>query len=278
MKTKTLGKWAVVCASVMTLTAFQSPADPSATAAKPVKNYTGTVVSVNSNERTVKVKGFLLSHRFNLGTSCAYVLLDNPEGAISDVRPGEKVKVAYQDVHGVLVADRLQQEAMDYSGMVKAIDPATHTITLHSTWTDKTFRIPDDCKVVLRGDKTGALANIQTGDHVTVTYEIPKGKATARQIAQTSEVFTGSLAAVDTTDRTVKAKTLLDSKTFHLADNCAIVVNGKPDGRMDDLKLGSRLAFSYDDVNGVNVVNRIGPVNTPSETGTETTSAQPVSP
>jgi hypothetical protein len=42
-----------------------------------------------------------------------------------------------------------------------------------------------------------------------------------------------------------------------VADNCAIVINGKTDGRLSDLKPNDKLVLSYDEINGVNVVNRI---------------------
>ena len=59
-------------------------------------------------------------------------------GAIGDLRPGQKVTVGYQDAHGVLVADRVTQQPMRDEGMVKAIDPATQTLTLHLGVMDKT--------------------------------------------------------------------------------------------------------------------------------------------
>jgi hypothetical protein len=90
-----------------------------------------------------------------------------------------------------------------------------------------------------------------------VTYETPNDIATARQIAQTSESFAGTLTAIDLDERTVKAKTLFDTKKFNLVDNCAIVINGKTDARLSDLKPEDKLVFSYDEINGVNVVNRI---------------------
>jgi Cu/Ag efflux protein CusF len=248
------------CASILTLAAYSSLADGQMpAAAKPDKTYTGTVISVNPNERTMEVKGFVTSHTFHLGADCPYVSLDNPSAAISDLRPGEKVNVTYLDARGVLVANHIQQEAMADTGAVKAMDPTAHTVTLQTSWGSKVYQLPDGCNIVLRGGKSGTLADIKTGSYVTVTYEMPSGKPTARQIAQTSQSFTGTLTAVDTIDRTVKAESMLTSKTFHLADNCAIVINGKVSQDMRELKLGSRMEFSYDDVNGVNVANRIGP-------------------
>jgi Cu/Ag efflux protein CusF len=98
-----------------------------------------------------------------------------------------------------------------------------------------------------------------------VTYETPEGDATARQIAQTSATFTGSLTAIDLNERTIKAKQAFGTKKFNLADNCSIVVNGNADAKLRDLKPGDDLVFSYDVVNGVNVVNRIASADSPAE-------------
>lgn len=257
-----------VCASVLTAAVVTASADQAATAAKPDKNYTGTIISVSPTEHTLDVRGFLFSKKFNLGDNCTYVLLENPGGTIGDLRLGEKVAVKYQDASGVFVADRVKQEPMRYEGMVTAIDPENHTLTVHVRGMDKTFQIADDCSVVLRDDKSGTLNEIQVGNHVTVTYETPNDTLTARQIAQTSATFTGTLTAIDLGERTVKAKTLFDTKKFNLADNCAIVINGKTDGQLSDLKPDEQLVFSYNDVNGINVVNRIADANTAPQTVT----------
>lgn len=217
----------------------------------------------------------MLSKKFNLGDNCAYALWNKPAGAITDLRPGEKVIVTYQDAYGVLVADSVKQSPMICQGMVRSIDPAMHSMTLRTGSLERKIQIPDDCAVALHGGKSGTLADIAVGSRVTVTYEKPNDKMTARQIAQASELFNGSLTAVDLTERTVEAKAPFGTKTFHLADNCAVVVNSKPDGKLSDLKLGEQLMFNYDDVNGVNVVNRIGAAP-PQEM--KTTSIQPMMP
>jgi Cu/Ag efflux protein CusF len=260
MKTKKAKSWMTVCAAVLTTTAvIRASADQAATAARPEKSYTGTVVSVAPQEHTLETRGFLFTKKFNPGDTCTYSLLDNSNGAINDLRPGEKVTVSYQDANGVLIADRVEQQPMRYEGMVKAVDPVAHTLTLHIGVMDKTFQIADGCGVVLRDDKSGTLADIQTGDHVTVTYETPDDKLTAREIAQTSMEFTGTLTAIDLGEKTLKAKEFLTSKKFNVADNCAIVINGRTDGQLSDLRPDEKLVFSYDEINGVNVVNRIAP-------------------
>jgi Cu/Ag efflux protein CusF len=268
MKTKALHVWAVVCLSALTAAAYRASADDvsaNATAAKPDKTYTGTVVSLNPQEKVLDVKGFLFSKKeFNLGNNCAYTIVGKGTGAIGDLRPGQKVTVSYQDAHGVLVADRVTQRPMRDEGMVKAINPTTQMLTLHVGMTDKTFQVPADCAVVLRGDKSGTIADIKPGNHVTVTYEVPNGKPTAREIAQTSVTFTGKLTAIDLDQKTLKASTMFATRKFNVGDDCAVLVNGKPDGKLTDLRPGENLTFSYDDVNGVNIVNRIAPAGASS--------------
>jgi Cu/Ag efflux protein CusF len=261
MKTIKSNLWMVIYATVLTTAAvISAPADQLAPTARPEKNYTGMVVSVDLQEHTLNVRGFLFNKKFNLGAACTYTLLYNINGTVSDLRPGEKVAITYQNADGVLVADSVVQQPMRYEGMVQAIDPTAHTLTLHFRGADKTIPIASNCVVVLRDEKSGALTDIQTGDHVTVIYETPDDTPTAWQIAQTSMEFTGTLTAIDLGEKTLKAKAVFTSKKFNVADNCAIVINGKPDGQLSDLQLNDKLVFSYDEINGVNVVNRIAPV------------------
>jgi Cu/Ag efflux protein CusF len=256
--------WAAACLSLLPLTAATtSRADQTIMTAKPEKHYTGTVRTVDSQEHTVDLKGLMLTKRFNLGADCNYLLPDHNPGTINDLRPGEKIRVNYQDAHGVLVADRVEQVPVRVEGMVKAVDAVNHTLTIHRRALDKDFQVANECTVVLRDEHPGTLADIQVGDHVTVTYETPGEKSTARQIAQTSLAFTGSLTALDLHERTVKATGTFSTKKFILADHCAIVMNGKLDGRLEDLKPNDKLVFNYDEINGINIVNRIGPAPEP---------------
>lgn len=276
MKTTRVKQWTAAGAAALTAAAVcgaaagqpatnATPANPPATAATPERSYTGTVISVNPQERELRVKAWALSKKtFNLGDNCAYALLfttmQNNHGTANDLRPGEKVTVGYEDAHGVLIAERIEQQPVRLEDTVAAIDPGRHILTLHRQGFDKDLRIGDGCIVMLCGQKPGSLANIHPGDHVTVTYELPNGRPTAREIAQTSQTFIGTLTAIDLGEKTVKAKSLFDSKRFKVGDDCAIVINGKLGGKLSDLKPDERLVFNFDEVNGVNVVNRIGTV------------------
>jgi Cu/Ag efflux protein CusF len=257
MKTIKSTRWLAVAAAVLTAAAFRASADQPLTVALPVNHYTGTVAAVDPADHTLTTKGFLLSKKFNLGGGCTYALLDKNSGAAGDLCLGEKITVSYQDAQGVLIVSRVEQQPMRLTGMVKSLDPATRTLTLQVHGLTRTIQIASGCCIVLRDHNSGMLSDIQTGNHVTVNYETPGSTLTAREIAQTSIPFTGTLTAIDLGERTVKAKSFLTTMKFNLAANCAIVINGKPDGKLDDLKPNSQRDFNYDEINGVNVVNRI---------------------
>ena len=179
---------------------------------------------------------------FNLGDSCTFVLMDKSSGSIGDLRPGEKITVNYQNAHGVLVADRIEQKPMTCEGTVKHIDPAAHTMKLRED--NRTFAIPDDCKVVLRNDHSGSTSDIQPGNHVTIVYETPHNELVARQISQTSAEFVGTITAIDLKQKMVKAKGGFTTKKFNIADNCTILLNGKADSQLADLQPNEKLVFN----------------------------------
>jgi Cu/Ag efflux protein CusF len=186
-----------------------------------------------------------------------------------DLRPGQKVKVGYQEAQGVLAADRVEQIPLRSAGMVKVIDPNAHKLVLHTSWDrDRAFSLAEGCAVVLRDRPNGVLSDIKPGDHVTVIYEAPSGSDMAREVAQTSASFTGSLTAIDLRARTVSAKDMFGVKRFDLTKDCAIVVGGRTDAPLMDLQPGERLTFNYDEVNGVNVANRIAPAQNTRDTAT----------
>jgi predicted RNA-binding protein len=273
MKTSKV-KQTMVLASVMTAAAaLSASADQAAMpAGGPESWYTGKVMSVDPQNHMVGVRSWFLSRKeFSLGDNCAYSFPGINNGTVADLRPGQKITVRYVDSQGVRIADRVAERPMQYEGTVLAIDPNQHVLTLRAAGMDRHLTIADGCNVGLRDNKSGVLGDIHTGDYVIVTYEKPGDRAIARQIAQTSMAFTGKLTAIDLDQKTVKAQGPAGTKRFNLADNCAIVIKGQRDGKLDQLKPDERLVFNYDTINGVNVVNRIAPAP-PEQHSTASTS------
>jgi hypothetical protein len=272
MKMKTILGWSVGVLSAVTLAALTGTAAADQNTVSPTKDkeFTGKVDYVNGDQHLLKVRGFLRYRTFDLGKDCLITRWDDTTGNINDLRRGQKVSVGYQNVHGVLAADRVEQTAMRYSGVVKVMDPERRQLVMHAWDRDRTFVLAEDCKIVLHDQNNGALASIKPGDHVTVVYEAPSGADIARQIAQTSVSFTGSIVAIDLSRRTISADGMFGVKQFNLANNCSIVMDGRTDAPMMNLRPGQRLTINYDEVNGVDVANRIAP----AEGAHEATTAQ----
>jgi hypothetical protein len=262
-------KYASFCAAVIAASAaFRTSAGYAGESASPdthashtdkTYTYTGTITDFNPREQMMKVQNWTMFHKsFNLGRSCTYVLSGNITGSTNDLRPGEKVTVYYQKVQGVLIAARIQLIPVTFEGKVTMVDPIAHQMVVHQPGLDKPMVIGTGCKVVLLNHQSGSLADIRAGNHATVTYEMPDEIPTARQISQTSIEFTGTVTAIDTVDRTIKAHAAFSNKKFVVANNCSIILDGHPNARLNDLKPDDKLTFSYDEINGVNVLNRIG--------------------
>ena len=277
MKTSKATTWLALGASALTvtaafrasgdesMTAAPTPNERSAAAAQNEKSCTGLITSIDPKTHRISVQNWAMyTRKFNLGDNCFYAQVDNNNAPATDLRLGEKVTVSYQNSHGVLIADRVQQQSMRFEGTVTAIDNDKHTLTLHRPGLDKVLDYPNDSKITLRDGKNGNFTDIKVGNYVTATYEMPDNQPTVHQLAQTTIPFTGTLTAIDLNEKTVKAKTTFSNKTFQIADNCAIVVNGRTGGQLADLRLKDKLLFSYDEVNGVAVVTRIGPADEPA--------------
>jgi Cu/Ag efflux protein CusF len=253
--------------------AWANPAlgDDSCNAAQKEKSFNGSVTAVDAPDKTISVKGFFFTRHFTTAADCKVSLEDKAVASLAELRPGERVAVRYQNAHGVLIARDIVQHDLIYTGHITAIDPAARTLTLKEGVITHNLAIAPDCAVVLKDDKWAALSSLQVGDAVQVTYEPVKGLRMARRIEQKSEMFVGTIEAVDATTRSVKAKDLLSEKKFNLADDCPIVIHGKLNGSLRDLRIGDRVSLNYDNEDGVLVASRISPM-------TGTVAAAPAAP
>ncbi len=239
------------------------------------KSYTGTITAVDAKDNTVKVRAYLLTREFIMADDCAFTLGAKTRASLADFRPGQRVDIHYKDVGGIRVAERMTEEQMQYSGTVHAVDLTKHTLTVHRRGMNKTFDMANNCLVTTHGKNGGTMEDVKIGDRVTVVYEVPQDKLMARKIELPDAVYTGSLAAINADDRTISAgKKYLGDRKFRLADNCVIFSNGKPNGRMSDLQLGRQYELNYQSVGGINIVDRIAPVEATMKSETSVPTAQ----
>ncbi len=258
---------AVTAAMALLGVACVSPAFGEPSAAQTEKEFHGSITTVNAPENCLTVKGYFLTRNFNTAGTCEVSLQDKPMAALTDLRPGQKVDIRYDEDKGVLIARHIAQHDIIYSGHITAIDPATRKLTLKEGVLTRNLDIAPDCAVVLKDNKPGMLDSLQVGDAVHVVYEPVKGAHMASRIEQKSETFAGTIQAIDATTRTVKAKDFLTEKKFNLADDCSIVINGKPYGSLSDLRIGDEVTFNYQNADGVLVASRVSPM--PAATATK---------
>lgn len=260
--------WMAVRSSILTAASgFRTAAQQIGIAPAPEKNYTGTVAAIDPKEHVLNVRGWTRRRKsFNLSDHCECSQLENKRAAVDDLRPGEKVTVRYLKVEGVRIAVRVEQQPMRLHGMIRKLDAESRTLTLHQKPFDHELRWTDDCEIILHDDQPGTIADLEIGNQVTVTYEAPDNVLTGRRIEQTSIQYAGTLIAIDLDDKMVKAKSLSGVKKFSVAANCAVLIYGRLDGRLEDLRPEDKLIVSYDEINGVNIANRIAVVEIALET------------
>jgi len=232
----------------LALTGWAGTAVPST--AKP-NSFKGTVAAVDQKEKTFTVRGFWTTRTFNVGDHCKVSLEDKTIAELKDLRPGYRVEVCYQGDSGVKVASQVAQKNLRYTGHVSAIDPASRTFKVKRGTVSETFVASDHCNVIIREDQNRALADLRIGNKVTVSYSSPEGTKVAQRIEQTGETFTGTIEAIDADARTLKAQHLLSEKKFNLAKDCPIVIGGKSDGKLSDLRIGDKLSVYYENLDGV---------------------------
>jgi len=233
---------------LLALTGWAGDAVPSA---PKTKSFKGAVTAVDQKEKTFAVRGFWSTRSFNAGDHCKVALEDKADAELKDLRPGDRVEVSYLGNSGVWIASQVVQKRLSFTGNIAAIDPAGRTLKVKRGSVSETFVAGDHCKVILREDRNRSLADLRIGHKVTVSYSAPGGTNVAQRIEQAGSIFTGTVEAIDAADRTLKAQHLLSEKKFNLAKDCPIVLEGKSNGKLSDLRIGDRLSVHYEEIDGV---------------------------
>lgn len=231
------------------------------------KHFSGTVTAVNPKERIVSVKYLLFTRHFNVGEGCKVRFEDKPTASLADLHPGLKVKISYQNVQGVLVADQINQENLIHTGRITTIDAANRQLVIKQGAFNRHYVLAQECPVILNNGETGTLESLSVGQTVNVTYEPKNDSLTAVKIERGNETFTGVIRGIDASTKTVKARSGFTDRVFHLANGCVINVPGKTDASISDLRIGDRASFTYDNVKGVWVADWIAQTSHDAEAG-----------
>src|ERR1043166_9683908 len=150
MKTKMIGlmtaAWLIALTGVGVVPAR---ADESAASNAGEERYSGTITAVDARNMTVKVKRFLFTKSLRVGDHCVVVAGDKKDAGLGNLRPGQRVQVAYKDIEGVAVATRIALQPLVYRGVVDRID-ANNTLTVGHGKLSRTFALAPDCKFIIK--------------------------------------------------------------------------------------------------------------------------------
>jgi hypothetical protein len=113
------------------------------------------------------------------------------------------------------------------NGVVKAVDPATNTITVN----DRTYDVAPDANIAI-DNKPGALTGLPPGAIVGLTVRAD-WQTVGRIQAHGPSVF-GPVKAVDAARNTLT----VDDATFLVAKDTVVAINGKP-GQLQALPVGA---------------------------------------
>jgi hypothetical protein len=227
--------------------------------------WTGRITAVNTQDNTISGKHLQYTRTFRLGEKCPISAVDNHQATLGDLRPGEKVRISYRDVEGVLVANHITEQALSYHGTVQNVDPKTGTVQMEEARVERPFRAPKsfqiagDCQVILWNGQEGNLADVHPGDRVSVVYELPNRQQVAYRIREQTASFEGVADTIDLPARTLKAKEGSQEVQFVLGNHCRFVQSDGKTGHLKDLQPGHDYRFTYEEVNGIDVLDRIAP-------------------
>lgn len=235
------------------------------------KTWRGTLTEVNPQNHTIKCERWMVTEAFRVGDHCVVSAVDKRDAALSDLHPGEKVEIQYQNAEGVRVAERIAERELCYVGRVRYVDRKDRIVTIENKAFHKTFSFAGDCEVVRSDGKRGTIDDVRPGFKVTVTYETPGGAPIAYRVREESVTLVGKLVAIDLPDRTLKVTEGSSEKTFTAGKECRIVVNRKVNARLTDLALGQDYRLTFENIDGVNVVASITPASEPNLTETAST-------
>lgn len=243
----------------------KKPASATTKAEAPIKEYTGTLQSIDAEERTVKIDKFLWSKSFNLAEDCTFIIGLDKKVTAEDLKPGLEVVVNYEEVNGIPVATHIAQRQYTHSGYVKAVTPAKREIIMDRIGLTRTFKVNDSTKLSLHG-KESDLSQLKSGQKINLVYTKEGEVWLAQKIEDTSETFSGTIEAIDEGAGTLKVKSVIATRKFNLGDGCKIIINGDDRSRLRDLRIGQQVQIHYEQMKGVLAATRIEHIGNENDT------------
>jgi Cu/Ag efflux protein CusF len=154
--------------------------------AQSLSSATGNILVVDAKAGTLKLDAGMMTRSFVLNEETLVRTRDHDKAKIDDLKPGERVTIAWARRSGKDVARRIDQTGATFSGRVEALDLTARTLRLKAMLSGKKFRLGGDCVVIVDRQK-GSLDDIDVGRPATVSYEEADGVLIAYRISQERE-------------------------------------------------------------------------------------------
>jgi hypothetical protein len=219
------------------------------------KSLEGSVYDVDKENKLLTIKtasGKLEAYQYDDNTFIDYKGKRFPN--ISDLAQGDSVKLELEKgvVHKILV--QLVKENATESGTVKAISAQDKFITIQRD--DKqvqAYRVADNANVIINGLPGYMLASVMVGDKVDIKVEnglVTSITAKNSTGQNSSDLIKGTVFAVDTTNRILSIKNSNgDLKAYEMASNMELVVDGKRNPSLSDLRKDMNVSLQLDQDN-----------------------------
>jgi RNA polymerase sigma factor (sigma-70 family) len=224
-----------------------------------VSDCTGSVVTAVDVERSTitfdgKARAELAGKTFSVADN-ANITIDGKPGKLSGLPAGAFVNLAFAvDRKTVQHLSAQGPQVSDCSGsMVKAVDIERSTIAFddkaRAELAGKTFSVADNANITIDG-KPAKLSGLPAGAFVNLTFAVDR-KTVQHLSAQGAQLLCdcggSTVKAVDAEKGTItfadKVRAEVAGKTFSVAKDAGIVINGKP-GKLSELPAGAAVSAS----------------------------------
>ncbi len=155
----------------------------------------GTVKEIDAQKRTMTVRHHALDSTFQMPAECRVALHDDKSGTFSDVRVGNHVTVVYEGPRGALVAKKVTQDSIRFTGELIAMDLNDRTLKVRELMTPKQFTVADHCAIVINGKPVADLDELKLGQKFVLDYYDVNGVHIVTRIANAGENSKGLTAS-----------------------------------------------------------------------------------
>jgi Cu/Ag efflux protein CusF len=143
---------------------------------------TGPVMAMDTTNRTFRIKSGWTSKQFTASPNCKVILRDETKHPFKELQIGQRVTVKYLTPESGNLAQSIEQKSLEYDGSVEALDARSDTVRAGDLFSHRTFRLGDECQIVVNGNLGGELSDLRIGDHLTFHYEDVDGVLVANRI------------------------------------------------------------------------------------------------